>query len=86
MHPTLKEALADESIQRHAKRLLRLWFRTFEQRVYDLRGSPAIVAQRNLSQLHRTGTEMMRALVMRHDTFRTFLSVRPGLDAAATFA
>ena len=75
-HPLLKEALADESIQKHAKRLLRLWVRTFEQRVYDLRGSPAIVAQRNLSQLHRTGTEMMRALVMRHDTFRTFLSVR----------
>ena len=74
MHPSLKEALADESIQKHAKRLLRLWVRTFEQRVYDLRGSPAIVAQRNLSQLHRTGTEMMRALVMRHDTFRTFLS------------
>jgi hypothetical protein len=84
VHPSLKEAMADESIQKHAKRLLRLWVRTFEQRVYELRSSPAIVAQRNLSQLHRTGTEMMRALVMRHDTFRTFLSVRPRADAAAT--
>ena len=54
--------------------MTRLWVRTFELRVYELRGSPAIVAQRNLSQLHRTATEMMRALVMRHDTFSVFLS------------
>ena len=73
-HPSLKEALADDAVQRRAGALTRLWVRTFEQRVYDLRGSPAIVAQRNLSQLHRTATEMMRALVMRHDTFSVFLS------------
>ena len=76
MHPSLKEALAVVSIRKHAKRMLRLWVNTFEQRVYELRGSPAIVAQQNLSQLHRTGTEMMRALVTRHATFSVFLSVR----------
>ena len=74
MHPTLKDALADDKIQKRARDMTRLWVRKFKQRVYELRGSAAIVAQRNLSQVHRTTTEMMRALVMRHDTVRCFLS------------
>ena len=76
MRPLLKEALADGSIRKHAKKLSRLWVRTFEQRVYELRGSPALVAQQNLSQLHRTATEIIRALVTHHATFSVFLSVR----------
>jgi hypothetical protein len=32
------------------------------------------VAQRNLSQTHRASTEILRALVTRHETFAVFLS------------
>ena len=67
--PALKEALADDKVRRRAKSFTRLWVRAFQERVRELRASPAIVAQRNLSQTHRVATEMMRALVMRHDTF-----------------
>jgi hypothetical protein len=73
-HPSLKEVLADDMMRKRAMVLTRLWVRTFEQRICDLRSSPAIVAQRNLSQVHRTATEVLRALVMRHDTFSVFLS------------
>jgi hypothetical protein len=74
--PALKEALADDKVRRRAKSFTRLWVRAFQQRVRELRASPAIVAQRNLSQTHRAATEMMRALVMRHGTFavRGFVS------------
>lgn len=67
--PALKEALADDKVRRLAKSFTRLWVRAFEQRVRELRASPAILAQRNLSQTHRAATELMRAVVMRHSTF-----------------
>jgi hypothetical protein len=73
-HPSLRAALADDMVPKRAVVFTRLWMRTFEQRVRDLRASPAIVAQRNLSQAHRTATEMVRALVMRNETFSVFLS------------
>ena len=65
----LKEALADDKVRRRAKSFTRLWVRAFQERVRELRASPAVLAQLNLSQTHRAATEMMRALVMRHDTF-----------------
>jgi hypothetical protein len=72
--PALKEALADDKIRKRAKAFTRLWHRALEQRIRELRRSPAIVAQRNLSQAHRAFTEIMRALVTRHETFAVFLS------------
>ena len=72
--PALTAALADDKVRKRAKSFTRLWVRAFQERVRELRASPAIVAQRNLSQAHRTATEMMRALVMRHETFSVFLS------------
>ena len=84
IHPALKDALADDSIWKHAKKVKRLWLRTFEQRVYELRSSRAIMAQRNLSQLHRTATEMTRALVMHHATFSVFLSVRLSICSSSS--
>jgi hypothetical protein len=72
--PALKEALADDKIRKRAKAFTRLWHCALEQRIRELRRSPAILAQRNLSQTHRASTEILRALVTRHQTFAVFLS------------
>jgi hypothetical protein len=72
--PALKEALADDKIRKCAKSFTRLWHRALEERIRELRRSPAIVAQRNLSQTHRASTEILCALVTRHETFAVFLS------------
>ena len=86
--PALKEALADDKVRRRAKSFTRLWVRAFQERVRELRASPAILAQRNLSQTHRVATEMMRALVMRHDTFavRVFVTGLSPVAAHSCFA
>ena len=86
--PALKEALADDKVRRRAKSFTRLWVRAFQERVRELRASPAILAQRNLSQTHRVATEMMRALVMRHDTFavRVFVTDASPVAAHSCFA
>ena len=75
--PALKAALADGAVERRAHRVTTLWHRACEERVAELRRSEAIRSQMNLSHLHRTCTELTRALVTK---------VRPGCCAAPAHA
>jgi hypothetical protein len=50
-HPPLAAALADGALGKSAASLTRLWARTFEQRVLELRRSEGIRAQMNRSHV-----------------------------------
>ena len=52
-HPPLAAALEDGALRKSAASLTRLWARTFEQRVLDLRRSKGIHAQMNRSHVRR---------------------------------
>ena len=73
-HPTLGALLDDGSLMRRARRITLLWHRATEVRVNELRRSEAVRSQMNLSHMHRTFTELARALITKHSTFATFLS------------
>jgi hypothetical protein len=72
--PALQAALADGAVRMAAKRVTRLWRRACELRVAELRRSPAVRSQLFTSHVHRSANEIVRALVMKHSTFSTFLS------------
>jgi hypothetical protein len=52
-HPPLAAVLEDGALRKSAASLTRLWARTFEQRVLDLRSSKGIRAQMNRSHVRR---------------------------------
>jgi hypothetical protein len=72
--PALAAALADGALQRRARRVTTLWHRACEERVAELRRSEPIRAQMHASHIRRTCTELARAVITQHSTFRVFLS------------
>ena len=72
--PALKEALADGGMERAAQRATARWHRACEQRIAEVRRSEAITSHMTLSHLHRSATNVLRALITQHSTFATFLS------------
>ena len=70
----LADALADGDVRRRARRAVRLWRRAWDKRVGELRRSDAMRAQMNLSHRHRVATDVLRAVVVQHETFAVFLS------------
>ena len=72
--PALKAALADGGMERAAQRATMRWHRACEQRIAEVRRSEAITSHMALSHLHRSATNVLRALITQHSTFATFLS------------
>ena len=72
--PALKEALADGGMERAAQRATLRWHRACELRIAEVRRSEAITNHMALSHLHRSATNVLRALITQHSTFATFLS------------
>ena len=73
-HDALADALADGGISRRASRAVKLWRRACDKRVAELRRSDAMRAQMGLSHRHRVATDVLRAMVVQHETFACFLS------------
>ena len=57
-----------------ARKTTRNWNHAWEQRVTELRASPALRHQMGRSHVHRTAIGLTRALVVKNDTFRVFLA------------
>ena len=76
--PSLAAALvddtSDQSVRKRAKHTVHKWRAACEWRVGELRRTQAIRSQMSMSHLHRLATDLMRALITKHDTFATFLS------------
>jgi hypothetical protein len=72
--PSLAAALEDGALAKAATRAMTLWHRAWERRVNDLRRADAITAHHTASFVHRSGTELMRAVCTKHSTFAVFLS------------
>jgi hypothetical protein len=62
--PALAEALATGAVRMAAKRTTRLWKRACEMRVAELRRGEPMTSQMAISHVHRTGTELTRAIVV----------------------
>jgi hypothetical protein len=62
--PALAEALASGAVRMAAKRTTRLWKRACEMRVAELRRGEPMTSQMAISHVHRTGTELTRAIVV----------------------
>ena len=73
-HPTLGAVLDGGSLMLRARRITLLWRRANELRISALRRSRVVRSQMNLTQLHRTCTDLARAIMTKHETFATFLS------------
>ena len=73
-HDALADALADGGVSRRASRAVKLWRRACDKRVAELRRSDAMQAQMGLSHRHRVATDVLRAMVVQHETFACFLS------------
>jgi hypothetical protein len=76
--PSLAAALvddtSDQSVRKRAKHTVHKWRAACEWRVGELRRTQAIRSQMSMSHLHRLATDLMRALITKHETFATFLS------------
>jgi hypothetical protein len=72
--PALAAALADGGIARAAARATQLWRSAWLASISDLRRSDAVVSGRLWSHVERTCSGLMRAIVVKHSTFATFLS------------
>jgi hypothetical protein len=72
--PSLAAALEDGALAKAATRAMTLWHRAWERRVDELRRADAITAHHTASFVHRSGTELMRAVCTKHSTFAVFLS------------
>jgi hypothetical protein len=72
--PSLAAALEDGALAKAATRAMTLWHRAWERRVNDLRRADAITAHHTASFVHRSCTELMRAVCTKHSTFAVFLS------------
>ena len=68
--PRLAAALADGALARAASRTTRGWRRAWMASIGDLRRSQAMLENRTLSQLERTYTGIMRALITKHGARR----------------
>ena len=72
--PMLAAALEDGKVMKAARKTTTHWRRAWEQRVNELRASPALRHQMGRSHIHRTAIGVTRALVAKNETFATFLS------------
>ena len=61
--PKLAAALEDDSVMKAARRTTKYWNRAWEQRVTELRASPALRHQMTRSHVHRTAIGVTRAMV-----------------------
>ena len=61
--PALAAALQDDKVMKLARRTTKHWNRAWEQRVSELRSSPALRHQMTRSHVHRTAISVTRALV-----------------------
>ena len=61
--PDLAAALEDEKVMKAARRTTKHWNRAWEQRVTELRQSPALRHQMTRSHVHRTAIGVTRAMV-----------------------
>ena len=61
--PALQAALEGEKLMKAARRTTKYWNRAWEQRVTELRQSPALRHQMTRSHVHRTAIGVTRALV-----------------------
>ena len=61
--PDLAAALEDDKLMKAARRTTKYWNRAWEQRVTELRASPALRHQMTRSHVHRTAIGVTRALV-----------------------
>ena len=64
-------ALEDEKVMKAARKTTANWGRAWEQRVNELRASPALRNRMGRSHVHRTTIGITRAMVAKNDTFRT---------------
>jgi hypothetical protein len=72
--PALAAALEGDAVLKQARRKTAHWHRAFEQRVGDLRRAEAVRAQLTRSHVHRTFTNLTRAVVTKHSSLAVFLS------------
>jgi hypothetical protein len=77
-HPALAAALADGSLQRKASNLTAKWQAVLGNRVAEVRAAESVTSHMSLSHVQRTSAQVARAMVVRHETFGTFLA--PALD------
>jgi hypothetical protein len=61
--PDLAAALEDDKVMKAARRTTKYWNRAWEQRVTELRASPALRHQMARSHVHRTAIGVTRAMV-----------------------
>ena len=61
--PKLAAALADDKLMKAARRTTKYWNRAWEQRVTELRASPALRHQMTRSHVHRTAIGVTRAMI-----------------------
>jgi hypothetical protein len=73
-HPVLSSALGDGAAAKAASHAVHRWHRAWARRIAEVRRSEAIMSRAGTARAHRTGSELMRALATRHETFRIFLS------------
>ena len=74
-HEVLHSALDKGSAADAASRTVRRWHRAWARRIAAVRRSEAVLSHAGTARAHRTGSELLRALVTRHDTGRIFLCV-----------
>ena len=74
--PELAAALEDEKVMKAARKTTANWSRAWEQRVNELRASPALRNRMGRSHVHRTAIVITRAMVAKNDTFRTCVPCR----------
>ena len=73
-HPVLRSALDKGSAADAAGHTVRRWHRAWARRIGAVRRSEAVLSHAGTARAHRTGSELLRALVTRHETGRIFLS------------
>ena len=61
--PKLEAVLADDKMMKAARRTTKYWNRAWEQRVTELRASPALRHQMTRSHVHRTAIGVTRAMI-----------------------
>ena len=77
-HPALRELLASGTLAKKAGSLTAKWQAVLGNRVAEVRATEALTSHMSLAHFQRTSAEVTRALMMRHETFATFLA--PAMD------
>ena len=75
--PDLAAVLEDDKVMKAASRTTKYWNRAWEQRVAELRASPALRHQMARSHVHRTAIGVTRAMVA---NVRANCAARPDLQ------